>query len=141
MGTSFLYNILQPEVKMPCRDGRDNETETERYQSSCLTSLHTQLEVLKKQHKKDVDYLESLLCSVCRVLEESEFDFGKNPRLDDWWHDHKKEDSKKEKLKLKKESEEAKNDFRKRQAIIVAKKPINELTVEDKKLLKEQGYL
>lgn len=33
-----------------------------------------------------------LLCSACRALEASGFDFATNPELDRWWAAHKKED-------------------------------------------------
>lgn len=101
---------------MPCRDDRD----------SCPPEDTTT--------KKRLAKVEAMLCSACRVLERQSFEFALNPELDVWWTAHKSEDEARIKREIKKrlEGEAVK---------VVAEKPFNQLTDEDKKLLKKHGYL
>lgn len=57
---------------MPCYDSRDHE---------CVDDSF------------NVKKLESLLCSACRVLTRTGYDFDENPRLSEWWTGHKVEDN------------------------------------------------
>lgn len=91
-------------------------------------------EVRAEQKSKHIMELEEMLCSSCRVLEEKDFDFDKNPQLSKWWAAHKAEDEAREKAALR-------NKMRRKMAMDLIKKPIGELTSEDKKLLRELGYL
>ena len=77
---------------------------------------------------------EPLLCAACRSLEALHFDFDTNPELSEFWATHKREDT------LREEAE-AKQEFRRRQAIAASKKPVGRLTKEELKLLKEFKYL
>ncbi len=78
--------------------------------------------------------MKSMLCSACRALERLGYDFDENPRLSEWWDDHKKEDAKREKEKKKKS-------LRSEVARELSNKPVAELSKEDKALLREEGYL
>lgn len=84
--------------------------------------------------KNQIDRLEEMLCSTCRVLEEQKFDFDKNPQLSKWWDKHKKEDE-------KRLAKEARAKLRRDLAKALLKKPLEELTNEDRKLLREEGFL
>ena len=46
--------------------------------------------MLNEKAKKNKE-LNEMLCSVCRILEQKQFDFGVNPQLDTWWNKPKKE--------------------------------------------------
>jgi len=84
-------------------------------------------------YQKQIAMLESLLCSTCRVLEKTKYDFDENPRLIEWWDKHKKQD-------LAKTQKEQKLRLRKEQAFTIAQKPFSSLTTKEKKILKEEGY-
>jgi len=76
----------------------------------------------------------ALLCSACKALEKMNYDFDENPLLSRWWDGHKKDDE----HRLKQEEKERLQ----REAVKeIAKKPFNELTDNDKQLLKKHGYL
>lgn len=60
-----------------------------------LKQKEHELNIEIKQLKKDINWLESLLCSTCRVLSRLEYDFDENPRLSEWWHKHQEEDKNK----------------------------------------------
>ena len=60
---------------MPCYDARDHEPE-----------------YVCSGYIKALCKIESLLCSTCRVLERTGYDFDENPRLSEWWGLHKEED-------------------------------------------------
>ena len=110
---------------MPCRDaGGPSKAELDKNKK----------DVMLKNAQKRVELLESLLCSSCRALHHNKFDFSLNPRLDEWWSKHKEED-------LNREEAEARKDLRRKAGIEISKKPFNELTKEDKAILKELGYL
>jgi hypothetical protein len=81
---------------------------------------------------------EDLLCSACRVLERLGYDFDENPELSRWWHVHKAEDQRRIE---REEAERARKALRKRMAKELSQKPIAELTAEDKRILREEGYL
>lgn len=86
-------------------------------------------EVRRKERLK----WEALLCSACRALEDFKFDFDKNPELSRWWDKHKQEDAERERkenaARLEKEAVD-----------VLLRKPLAELTKEDKKLLRKNGY-
>lgn len=101
---------------MPCRD---EYTEDYEYRERQVTKL-----------EKTVSLLESFLCSTCRVLEKGGYDFDENPALSEWWASHKAADERREAAIIKKR-------LRRELAIEVSNKPVNSLTEEDKKLLRE----
>jgi hypothetical protein len=101
---------------MPCRD---QYTEDYEYQERQATKL-----------ENTISLLESFLCSTCRVLERTKYDFDENPALSEWWASHKAEDERREAALIKKR-------LRWELAIEVSNKPVNSLTEEDKKLLRE----
>jgi hypothetical protein len=106
---------------MPCRDGGEmfnDQTQT----------------VENPKTLKQLKRMRSLLCSACRALELNKFDFDLNPELSEWWDDHKKEDAKLEKANLKKRL------LKERIAEIVLK-PFAKLTDEERRILKENGYI
>ena len=51
--------------------------------------------------ERKLSELDALLCSACRVLARSNYDFDENPTLSEWWDEHKKEDAKRNKKGLK----------------------------------------
>lgn len=108
---------------MPCRDDRD----------SCVPDNSKELKTIENL-KKIINMQDTMLCSACRQLESSNYDFDLNPRLSEWWDEHKKEDEKRETANLKKR-------LQKEQALEIAKKPFNKLTAEDKILLRKEGLL
>jgi hypothetical protein len=79
-----------------------------------------------------------LLCSACRVLERMGYDFDENPTLSVWWEQHKRDDAEKEHI-LKQEAQ--RKQFRERLAQEALAKPLKDLSKEERKLLKELGYL
>jgi hypothetical protein len=102
---------------MPCRDGAD---------VSYNAVDQSELESLRKKNKK----LEILLCSVCRQLAADNYDFGRNPSLDQWWDKHKKQDETAKLLAMREEQE-------RRTLKAVLKKPYHRLTLEDKALIRK----
>jgi hypothetical protein len=77
-----------------------------------------------------VDY-EPLLCSACQALERSGYNFAENPLLDAWWFEHRRKD----------EERRTKEAY---QAVVLKAalgKPVNELTIEEKRLLRARGFL
>lgn len=87
---------------------------------------------------RQVRKLESMLCSACRVLEKQGFDFDENPRLSEWWAKHQRED---EKAKEKTERARIRKQKRKELVATLLKMTIHDLTPDDRKILKEEGYL
>lgn len=80
----------------------------------------------------------SMLCSACRALDRLGYDFDENPRLSEWWAKHKVEDD----ARLEREElERQRKDFEKRIIKDALKKPLVELTEEEKKILKKHKYL
>lgn len=65
---------------MPCIDGRDVED--------------------RAYALANIGKVEALLCSACRQLELTGYDFGLNPALDEWWYNHKVEDITKQENKV-----------------------------------------
>ena len=78
--------------------------------------------------------VESLLCSACRSLDASGFDFSMNPLLDEWWANHIKEDNQRmlEEMKAKQLKDHCEK---------LLKKPYGELTPEDKDNLRKLNLL
>jgi hypothetical protein len=79
-----------------------------------------------------------LLCSACRALERFGYDFDENPALSVWWANHKAEDARKA------EAAKAEADrlaYRKAKAQEAMAKPLNQLTDEERNLLREEGFL
>lgn len=75
--------------------------------------------------------LRTLLCSACRVLEATGFDFGTNPELDRWWADHKAEDQ-------KRQIEEARERQERLEALNIAgTKLVRDLTPRERNLLRK----
>lgn len=113
---------------MPCYDGGTSHEDMlaeERRRRDNIKSLY-------------VKRLESMLCSACRTLERGGFDFDENPMLSEWWAAHKAEDEERQ----RKEREVANRKAYRQGIIEVAlKKPVSELTAEEKKLLKEEKFL
>lgn len=87
---------------------------------------------------RQVRKLESLLCSSCRVLKKLGYDFDENPRLSEWWAKHQEDDAKAD---AKKERARIKKQKRKELIAVLIKLLIQSLTPEDKRVLKEEGYL
>lgn len=91
---------------MPCYDNR-NDVERERLRnvmeegwssqtflpppSQPMWSSSHPVETPKNPNKEAL--LEVLLCSACRVLTRTGYDFDENPALSNWWAAHKKEDN------------------------------------------------
>lgn len=75
-----------------------------------------------------------LLCSACRALELTGFDFDTNPELSEWWAAHKAEDAKRAEA-------EAKIEFEKRVVAAAVIKPFHEISPEELALLKKYKYL
>jgi len=86
------------------------------------------------KHAKFMKRAEPMLCSACRALEQLGFDFDTNPELSEWWDKHKKEDAKRAEA-------EAKVEFEKRVVAAAIIKPFNEISPEEKALLKKYKYL
>ena len=80
----------------------------------------------------------SLLCSACRSLERLGYDFDENPELSEWWDKHKAEDAARL-LKVAQDTE--RRAYRQRILTEALKKPVGDLTGEEKKILKEGKYL
>jgi len=70
---------------MPCRHDISN----------CVDGYLVQHRAQEKN-----DTLSEMLCSACRVLEAQKFDFDLNPMLSKWWDAHKREDARKEALRV-----------------------------------------
>ena len=101
---------------MPCNGGGNS-----------IAVDYTDYETIKK--------LSSLLCSACRVLDKTQYDFDENPALSEWWEDHKKQDEKKEQAKIKKNLE-------KQKAFNIAKtKKLIDLTSQEKSLLRKHDLI
>ncbi len=64
---------------MPCYDSRNDTS------------------YIRNECRIEEEKLNSLLCSACRVLERNKYDFEENPRLSEWWSEHKKQDEDREK--------------------------------------------
>jgi len=99
---------------MPCNDG-----------GWPLSDYSTDSRTIRENNE-----LTEMLCSTCRVLETQGFDFDLNPLLSRWWDAHKKEDERKEALRIMKAK-------RREMAIEISKKSVADLTEEDKKMLRE----
>jgi hypothetical protein len=104
---------------MPCRDDRD----------SCNTNH------VNDALQASVASLEVLLCSACTQLELQKHNFAVNPALDTWWSNHKKEDEAAEDEKIRKK---VRTQLARTLALLT---PIARLTEEDKKLMREEGFL
>lgn len=78
---------------------------------------------------------EILLCSACSALENFNFNFALNPELDEWWDKHKKVDEARIARELKEKLE------REHAVEIAKKKTINQLTKEEKALLRKHNLL
>lgn len=76
---------------MPCNSGPTIEQQKE-------------AEAKKKAEKQKAEKLEVLLCSACNVLEREGYNFSENPALDEWWHEHKKEDLKRKALEVQEQA-------------------------------------
>lgn len=82
--------------------------------------------------------MEPLLCSACRVLERTGFDFDENPELSEFWDKHKKEDD----ARVARERTVAeRKKYKERIAAEAQRKPVCDLTKEEKAILKELGFL
>jgi len=77
----------------------------------------------------------TMLCSACRALEKQGFDFDLNPRLSEWWSEHKKEDEAREIREIQKKLQ---RDKAKR---IAKTKNIADLTKAEKSLLRKFGLI
>lgn len=108
---------------MPCSSGPDER------------SLNAEFSARQqRKYETALNGLTAMLCSACTALEQKEFDFSINPKLDDWWAKHKERD-------LKRLEKEAKERLSREEAMEIAKKPFMKLTDEDKKKLKKAGLL
>lgn len=88
--------------------------------------------------KKFAKRAEPMLCSACRALERLGYDFDENPELSEWWDKHKKEDA----ARIAREEAAAQRQAWERRIVAEALgKSINELTEEEKKLLKKHNFL
>ncbi len=85
-------------------------------------------------HAKFVERAPSLICSACRALERLGYDFDENPELSEWWDKHKKADE-------ARMADEAKVRFEKRIIEDALKKPLGELSDDEKKILRKHKYL
>lgn len=75
----------------------------------------------------DPSVMRSVLCSVCRMLEEDGYDFDKNPALSEWWSTHKELDE------IKRRDE--------RRADELMDRPLRELSGDDVSFLERMGRL
>jgi len=102
---------------MPCSDGGP--------------SPYDRLSEEVKKHKSETRLMASMLCSACLALESTGYDFKQNPRLDEWWDAHKKVD----------EHRELRERLHRERLDSIKKKHFDELTDDDKRFLKDNGYL
>lgn len=109
---------------MPCSDGGPSPEQV---------AIDNATESLKKARRVNKS-LSVMLCSACRALDNRGFDFSTNPRLDEWWDEHKKADQTREK-------KEAKIRLQEERAAELAKKPFGELDADDRRFLKKMGYI
>lgn len=116
---------------MPCNDGGYSEPSRKQIKNAEL--------------EKENGRLTELLCSACRTLKASGFDFATNPQLDNWWNAHQKVD-------LARQEAEAEAELRRQQKIVEMRKatelsarfsadPSMAMTVEQERLLKKYGLL
>jgi hypothetical protein len=84
--------------------------------------------------KEENSDLRTMLCSVLRTMDHLHWDYNTNPMVARWWEEHKRYDAEIERTALLKEN-------KRKIAIDLSKKPVSELTQEDKKLLREEGFL
>lgn len=85
-------------------------------------------------YKQEVAKLSSLLCSVCRSLEDLNFDFDKNPELSRFWDEHKKIDE----ARL---LSEARMRLEKSRCLELSNKKFGDLTKEELGLLKKHKFV
>lgn len=107
---------------MPCSDGCSNGDYRSGYAAG-EARLRDTLEAMKE-----------MLCSTCRVLERLEYDFDENPELSKWWDKHKKEDEKKAR-------EEAQRLLEVKMCHSLIRKPLTQLSTEDRTLLRKHKFL
>lgn len=115
---------------MPCNDGGWTRAEEEHERKRQLDIAIRNSPVFQQ--------MEAMLCSASRVLERYGYDFDENPKLSVWWATHKAEDAAREQREAQERQRKAY-----RQGVIEAalKKPVSELTAEEKQLLKEEKFL
>ena len=106
---------------MPCSDGGPSREQLED----------------ERQRNREQSRLPGLLCSAARALERLGYDFDENPELSDWWAKHKKEDDARIAHENAAKERKVWADRIVKEAL---KKPISELTAEEKKLLKERNF-
>lgn len=91
-----------------------------------------------KQNRKvdlqEIDDLTAMLCSASKTLEDFNYDFDKNPLLSKWWDNHKK-------LDIKAAQQQTTKRLLYEEAVVISKKPFNQLTDSDKTILKREGFL
>lgn len=122
---------------MPCRDYPPAYSESA-VDSQIIAKQSEELDKLKKENTDK----EAMLCSVCRILETQNFDFGTNPLLDEWWTKHKEEDRKREEAEATAKAARLARNLRRQRAIEIAEtKKLFELSNADKKLLREFNIL
>lgn len=113
---------------MPCTDyGRSTMEGHDCFKNRQVKEQITEL-------KDRIVHLTALLCSTCRALASTQYDFDLNPELSRWWDTHKQEDDTREKT-------EARARLRQELARELSRKPVKDLTADDRDILKEQGYL
>ena len=120
---------------MPCR--MDDMPRDYRSESA---SRSRQNETLKAKLVK-LEPLEALLCSAARVLERLEYDFDENPELSAWWAKHKKSDDRRKKKEAKERIAAEAEIWRLAQVEQLLAKSINDLTDDERAILREAKVL
>lgn len=67
-----------------------------------INKLENRVKRLEEGGVNNMSRMDSLLCSACRALKRMGYDFGENPLLDEWWHQHQIEDEAKQSSALAK---------------------------------------
>ena len=109
-----------------------------------LSKAELDIAAAKRENKELTEELKTtraLLCGACRVLVSKEYDFGENPELDRWWAKHQTADRRRE----AKERNQLIEEMRKRRVVERAAdlmtKPLNQMTDDEKAILKEAGVI
>lgn len=116
---------------MPCNDGGYNGP--------------SQKQIRNAELEKENGRLTELLCSACRTLKASGFDFATNPQLDNWWDAHQKVDLARQEAEAKAELQRQKNIVEMRKATELSARysanPSMNLSTDERKLLNKYGLL
>lgn len=118
-------------MRVPCdSDARDDDF-------NIRPKYEYELESDNDWNARTIKKLHALLCFACRALIEKQFDFDINPELSQWWSQNKQYDD--ERIQRKRAAEEKKRREIGQCELLIAK-PWNQLTRDDRQLLKKHGY-